>query len=97
MLCGFPPFYGNTDQEIFEKILKADYDFPEDGWVDVSDEAIDFIKSILILDHTKRPTAAEALQHPWMIGNAPSTVLQTFKKDVFDQYNQKIKKTRGKK
>lgn len=97
LLCGFPPFYGNTDQEIFEKILKADYDFPEDGWADVSEEAIDFIKSILILDHTKRPTAAEALQHPWMIGNAPTTALQTFKKDVFDQYNQKIKKTRGKK
>lgn len=97
MLCGFPPFYGSTDQEIFEKILKADYEFPEDGWQDVSDDAKDFIKAILILEHSKRPTSAEALQHPWMIGNAPSSALQTFKKDAFDLYNQKLRKNRGKK
>jgi len=77
--------------------LKADFDFPEDGWAAVSEEAVEFIKSILILDHSKRPTASEALQHPWMIGNAPSTALQTFKKDAFDQYNQKLRKARGKK
>jgi serine/threonine protein kinase len=27
---------------------------------------IDFIESLLVLDHTKRPSAKEALQHPWL-------------------------------
>ena len=95
LLCGFPPFYGNSDQEIFEKILKAEYDFPADSWDPVSDDAKDFIKGILILNAAKRPTAAEALQHPWMIGNAPSSALQTFRKDDLRQYNATRLKQRG--
>ena len=27
---------------------------------------LDFVDSLLIVDHTKRPTAAEALQHPYL-------------------------------
>ncbi len=27
---------------------------------------LDFIDSLLIVDHTKRPTAAEALEHPYL-------------------------------
>lgn len=32
----------------------------------VSSELIDFIEYLLVVDHTKRPTAAEALQHPYL-------------------------------
>jgi serine/threonine protein kinase len=32
----------------------------------VSLDLIDFIEYLLVLDHTKRPTAAEALQHPYL-------------------------------
>lgn len=95
LLCGFPPFYGNNDQEIFEKILKAEYNFPAESWDPVSDDAKDFIKSMLILANSKRPTAQEALQHPWMIGNAPSGTLQTFKKESLQKYNAKRNKERG--
>lgn len=27
---------------------------------------VEFVKSLLVLDHTKRPTAREALRHPWI-------------------------------
>lgn len=30
---------------------------------------IDFIESLLVIDHTKRPSAQEALQHPWLQSN----------------------------
>ena len=30
---------------------------------------LDFIDSLLIVDHTKRPTAAEALEHPYLRSN----------------------------
>jgi serine/threonine protein kinase len=32
----------------------------------VSSELIDFIEYLLVVDHTKRPTALEALQHPYL-------------------------------
>lgn len=33
----------------------------------VSQELLDFIEYLLVLDHTKRPTAVEALQHPYLL------------------------------
>jgi len=76
LLCGFPPFYGNTDQQIFEKILKVDYDFPSPDWDQISSEAKDFIRKILIHDPTKRPTAAEALDGDWIKNKSPSKPLE---------------------
>ena len=37
----------------------------------VSPELLDFIDYLLVIDHTKRPTALDALQHPYIqsIGN----------------------------
>ncbi len=32
----------------------------------VSSELINFIEYLLVLDHTRRPTALEALQHPYL-------------------------------
>jgi serine/threonine protein kinase len=70
LLCGFPPFYGNTDQQIFEKIMKAEFDFPSPDWDTISPEAKDFVKKILILDPSKRPSCEESLSHPWISTNA---------------------------
>jgi len=76
LLCGFPPFYNEKLQELFEQIMKADYDFPEDYWEDISQEAKDFINKLLVVDPKKRLTAATALQHPWLSGNAPTQELK---------------------
>jgi serine/threonine protein kinase len=35
---------------------------------------IDFIESLLVVDHTKRPTAREALKHPWLQDFDPDDV-----------------------
>jgi len=72
LLCGFPPFYGNDDQEIFNKILKADYVFPSPDWDTISDDAKEFISAILILDYTSRPSAEQCLGAPWIANNCSS-------------------------
>lgn len=36
----------------------------------VSPELLDFIESLLIVDHSKRPTASEALLHPYLQSSA---------------------------
>ena len=38
LLCGYPPFYEDTNEELFEKIKNADFDFPSPEWDDISDE-----------------------------------------------------------
>jgi serine/threonine protein kinase len=38
LLCGFPPFYGDTVPEIFEQIMEANFDYPEEYWGSVTKE-----------------------------------------------------------
>ena len=66
LLCGYPPFNGETDLDIFETIKQADFNFPSRAWKHVSPEAKDFIKCLLRKDPRKRFTAEEALKHPWI-------------------------------
>ena len=32
MLCGYPPFYGNTDKEILDSVKKGVFDFDGPEW-----------------------------------------------------------------
>jgi len=96
LLCGFPPFYGSTDQQIFERILRAEYDFPSPDWDQISDDAKEFVGAILILDYRLRPHAEQCLEAPWIVGNAPETELPhlgSFKTGMA-KYNEQRKITR---
>jgi len=68
LLCGFPPFYGDTVPEIFEQIMEANFDYPEEYWGTVTKEAKDFINKLLVVDSDKRLSAGDALRHPWLSG-----------------------------
>jgi serine/threonine protein kinase len=50
LLTGFSPFGGETDQETFCNISRAEVDFPEELFEDVSEEAQDFIRRLLVRD-----------------------------------------------
>ncbi|XP_030463735.1 CDPK-related kinase 1-like [Syzygium oleosum] len=66
LLCGSRPFWARTESGIFRAVLKADPSFDENPWPSLSPEAIDFVKRLLNKDYRKRPTAAQALCHPWL-------------------------------
>jgi calcium-dependent protein kinase len=65
MLCGYPPFYGNTDREILDAVKKTEFDFDGPEWMGVSKEAKDLIKKMITKPHL-RLTPAQVLEHPWM-------------------------------
>lgn len=65
LLCGYPPFYGDDDQEILRMVKKGDFDFDGEEWEDVSNDAKDLIKK-LICKPERRLNASEALQHNWI-------------------------------
>ncbi|KAK7397979.1 Calcium/calmodulin-dependent protein kinase type I [Neonectria punicea] len=69
LLCGYTPFDRDSDFEEMQAILNADYSFtPVEYWRGVSNHAKDFIRRCLTIDATKRITAHEALQHPFVAG-----------------------------
>lgn len=77
LLCGYPPFYGDTDAEIFASVKKGEFDFPSPDWDDISLQAKNFIRACLRIDASKRPTAREALEHPWFTAAQQSSVPHT--------------------
>ncbi|KAI4319556.1 hypothetical protein MLD38_033141 [Melastoma candidum] len=66
LLCGVPPFWDETEQGIFEQVLKGDLDFESEPWPSISDEAKDLVRRMLVRDPKKRLTAHEVLCHPWV-------------------------------
>ncbi|CAH9063514.1 unnamed protein product [Cuscuta europaea] len=66
LLSGVPPFWGETEQDIFEVVLRADVDFKSEPWPKISDSAKDLIRRMLVRDPKKRLTAHEVLCHPWV-------------------------------
>lgn len=65
LLCGYPPFYGDDNQEILAMVQKGQFDFDGEEWDTVSNEAKDLIKK-LITKPERRLTAQEALGHKWI-------------------------------
>ena len=66
VLSGIPPFNGSSDQEIMKKVKIGKFSFSDPVWNSISDKAKDFITTLLTKDPKQRPTAEEALQHPWI-------------------------------
>jgi len=69
LLCGYPPFYADNAPALFKKIMDVQYDFDDPSWDDVSSNAKDLIKNLLVKDPKKRFTAKQCLAHAWVQGN----------------------------
>ncbi|GKY90494.1 hypothetical protein MPSEU_000023200 [Mayamaea pseudoterrestris] len=71
LLSGDPPFGGcggpESLMQVRSNILAGKFDFvPEDIWCSVSKQARNFIRTLLVTDPQKRPTARNAQKHPWL-------------------------------
>merc|ERR1719253_1680808 len=73
LLCGAPPFYGDTDAEVLKKVRRGKYDFDMSAWEDVSMDAKELINKLLVLDARKRFTVEKALHHTWVERLAPNS------------------------
>lgn len=47
LLCGYPPFYGDSDTQIFESVRVGKFDFPSPEWDEISQSAKDFVVELL--------------------------------------------------
>lgn len=69
LLSGVPPFYGETEHQIFDSILQGELDLESDPWPSVSKSAKDAVARMLVSDPKKRANADEILQHEWLREN----------------------------
>ncbi|GLU05881.1 hypothetical protein SLE2022_229560 [Rubroshorea leprosula] len=66
LLSGVPPFWGESEQGIFDAVLRGHLDFSSNPWPSISSSAKDLVKKMLQADPKERFSAVEALNHPWM-------------------------------
>lgn len=66
LLSGHPPFLGSTERETLQFVKDGVISFPTPDWDEVSQQAIEFVSHLLQRDPEARPTASEALNHPWL-------------------------------
>ena len=82
LLGGYPPFRDPVRKNLFRKIRKGEYSYPDQYWGDVSPCGKDMIDHLLTVDPSKRVTALEALQHPWITGEQNTVHIETMKGPV---------------
>ncbi|CAM0870180.1 unnamed protein product [Alopecurus aequalis] len=69
LLSGVPPFWAETQQGIFDAVLKGHIDFESNPWPKISDSAKDLIRKMLCHCPSERLKAHEVLRHPWICEN----------------------------
>ncbi|XP_066587325.1 obscurin isoform X2 [Prorops nasuta] len=65
LLSGISPFRGTNDKETLLRIRDGRWEFDE-RWTNISNEARDFVRSLLIYQPEKRLNVRAALEHPWL-------------------------------
>jgi serine/threonine protein kinase len=67
LLVGYPPFMEDNQHELFRKIRIGEYEFPNEDWKHISNQAKDLIRKLLKVDPLERLTARGALRQPWIL------------------------------
>lgn len=70
LLCGYPPFYGDTDEDILRRVKSGKFDFPAEDWDGISKEAKAIIEIMLTREEDGRPSAEQLLANTWLTDHA---------------------------
>eukprot|EP00931_Biecheleriopsis_adriatica_P040606 TRINITY_DN2326_c0_g1_i1.p1 TRINITY_DN2326_c0_g1~~TRINITY_DN2326_c0_g1_i1.p1 ORF type:complete len:491 (+),score=130.01 TRINITY_DN2326_c0_g1_i1:77-1549(+) len=71
LLCGYPPFAGETDEAILAKVKLGNLRFSPSDWKNVSEDAKQLIRALVKMNPRERFTAKQALDHDWIKHMAP--------------------------
>ena len=85
LLCGNKPFTGNTEEDIYKAVKAADLKFKDKIWDNISDDAKNLIKSMLVKNKKKRININQVLNSEWIIKN----INKKFSKDIHSEQNLK--------
>ncbi|CAD8184760.1 unnamed protein product [Paramecium octaurelia] len=66
LLCGFPPFNGETEEEILQSVREDHFNFDGEQWSQISQEAKLLITKMLERDPKRRISAEQAQRDQWI-------------------------------
>ncbi|TRY73098.1 hypothetical protein TCAL_00900 [Tigriopus californicus] len=66
LLSGLSPFMGDTDLETMANVTIAEYDYEDEAFDEISEDARDFMNRLLVKEKEKRSTASNCLKHKWI-------------------------------
>jgi len=69
LLSARPPFGGEDDNDIMERVAIGEYDLESPPFDKLSKNALDLIRKLLTMDINERINAEQALNHPWFKEN----------------------------
>jgi len=78
LISGSHPFSQENQEEAIQQSLEGKVEFPG-PWKNISPQAKSLIKMLLQADPNKRPSANEALRHPWI--KTPSIWVEQMQKN----------------
>jgi len=84
VLCGYPPFYGETDADVLAKVRLGNFSFNAADWKNVSEDAKNLIRNLLKMNPRDRYTAEQALNHVWVQNKAPKATGATLQASLVD-------------
>jgi serine/threonine protein kinase len=82
LLSGGQPFYDPDEYETAQMILLGELDFDTEEWDAVSDLGKEFVRKMIQVNPQKRISIEDALNHPWIAGNAPKVKLDDLHKHL---------------
>jgi len=84
VLCGYPPFYGETDADVLAKVRLGNFSFNAADWKSVSEDAKNLIRMLLKMNPRDRYTAEQALNHVWVRDKAPKAANVSLQSSMVD-------------
>ncbi|XP_070569690.1 myosin light chain kinase, smooth muscle-like isoform X2 [Ptychodera flava] len=67
LLSGLSPFMGDNDAETLTNVTVAEWDFEDEAFDEISDDAKHFIEKLLIKRKEQRLTVDECIKHKWLL------------------------------
>merc|ERR1719253_944351 len=83
-LCGYPPFFGETEGEVLAKVKAGSFAFRPTDWKGVSEDAKNLIRGLLKMNPRQRITAQQALDQDWIRSKAPKAPMASLPANFVD-------------
>ncbi|KAM9701160.1 LOW QUALITY PROTEIN: myosin light chain kinase, smooth muscle-like, partial [Menidia menidia] len=86
LLSGLSPFMGDSDNETLSNVTSASWDFEDEAFDEISDNAKDFITNLLKKDMKARLTCAQCCEHPWLKQDTNTMKAKKLSKERMKKY-----------
>uniref|UniRef100_A0A8C1PXY6 Myosin light chain kinase, smooth muscle n=1 Tax=Cyprinus carpio TaxID=7962 RepID=A0A8C1PXY6_CYPCA len=86
LVSGLSPFMGDNDNETLSNVTSATWDFEDEAFDEISDEAKDFISNLLKKDMKARLTCDQCFQHPWLKQDTTNMEAKKLSKERMKKY-----------